>query len=685
MRHKLHIFLLLYAVLAIVGCTGNGSVRPDGMPDPASAPNSSHPSSHDTIYTESAAMSIHTTDPERALVIIDSAVIVGNVNALQGEYLKAVTQYGGLHNHPLARQICLDLLSSDADSLTLMQTNALLVSIEYSSGNYPAVIRYATEASRLAHALGKSELVGKMEGFIALAMVETGRAEEGIDRLRGVIDELRKMYTFQSVTAYHSTAKKLLHILDDRLCFTDMVPVCEDMLQLYDELERHTDRFLIEKKGFDPAEFIDFARGQTLAFLTIAYARQYTKAKTPPTEMTPAVRAQLLKNARMAEAEVFSTKWSRSIDCDRMLIGAWPHLGEFERFDKAVERLNATMQDTINFNYFVRLQLRSEAAEMRGRYAEALSYHQRAFAVHDSLDHRNQREQLNELATVYHLQEEQAAHQKEQLARQQAEADARVSHLYLLFTSTALVAAIAFAIYFFYKRREMMKKNKVLARMIAESINQETQQTQQTHPRPLPVREGSIYLQGQNSLAHGPSREGSTSVGTRRVASDTVSPELTRHIASDSAPIETSNASPSSQEVTTPLPHREGPGVGLQGLPGAGLDSDLFAFLRDVILREQLYLDPLLDRQALVDRFGLTKDHIGAAFAKGSPYKSLIDFLTDCRLRCAARLLTERPDLNIADVARESGFARVRTLSSNFKQKYTITPSQFREQQEKGQ
>ena len=111
-------------------------------------------------------------------------------------------------------------------------------------------------------------------------------------------------------------------------------------------------------------------------------------------------------------------------------------------------------------------------------------------------------------------------------------------------------------------------------------------------------------------------------------------------------------------------------------------DKDLFAYLYQIIMRDKLFLDPQLDRQALVDRFSLPKERIGAAFAKGSSYKSLIEFLTDCRLLYAAKLLTKRSDLSIAEVARNSGFPSLNTFGRNFKQKYAITPTQFREQEQ---
>lgn len=597
---------IVIAMFVVAGCQTNG--RPNHQASGA-----------DTIYTEAAAMSIHRTEPERALVMIDSALIVGNITWQRAEYLKAVTQYGGLHNLPLSRQTCLDMIKRDeelrksdkdarTDSVTLERTYLLLTSIEYTAANHPAIIRYATEASRLAHALDMPDEVGKMEAFIARAMAQTGRTDEGIERLRKTLADLRELNTFGGVVSYHDASKKLLHILIDHGRFSEMEQVCHDVLDRLDELEAHPDRFGDMVEGFNPAEYIDFARGQMLAFLTTAYARQVTEHKDDPT-----LRAKYLRQALDTEKQVFTTSWSRGIDCDKMLSAAYHHLGQFDRFEQAMQRFENTYPDTINPNYLICLEQRSEACKMQGRLAESLSYRERASVVRDSLDHRNQRDQLAELATVYHLQEE-------RLARQQAESDARIFRLLTAAIACGLVAAIAFAIYFFYKRREIIKKNRVLAREIAEAIK---------------------YKEKWESLTPSPENIG-----------DSTGPE--------------------DLGKTESIPS--------QGT-AEGSDAQLFQLLRDTILRDQLYLDPRLDRQALVDRFGVSKERIGAAFAKGSPYKSLIDFLMDCRLPHAAKLLSSRPDLSIADVARESGFPSADTFGRNFKQKYALTPSQFRDQQ----
>ena len=383
-----------------------------------SADDSNRPDGADTVYTEPKAMSIHRNNPERALVIIDSAVIVGNITPMRGEYLKAITQYGGLDNYPLARQTCLQLLDDidqkansktlsrkkiEVDSVTLLRVYQLLATIEHSSGNYPAAIRYATEASRLAHSSGDFSDIASSESTIAKAMAHTGRTDEGIDRLDAILEELQEEDSFQGVVVYTNTAKHLLHILVENGRLTKMIPVCEAMLKRVRDLRDHPDRFSGIAEGFDTSEFTDMAEGQALVFLAAAYARL---ANSAGDGMGP----QYLAKARATEANLQRLPWSKTLDCERMMSGVYHFMGEFERFDKAMDLIVAKMgDDTINVNNFIRLTSCCVAAKMRGRLSEAIEYLERASIVRDSLDARNQREQLNELATVYHLQEEQLA------------------------------------------------------------------------------------------------------------------------------------------------------------------------------------------------------------------------------------------------------------------------------------
>ena len=107
-------------------------------------------------------------------------------------------------------------------------------------------------------------------------------------------------------------------------------------------------------------------------------------------------------------------------------------------------------------------------------------------------------------------------------------------------------------------------------------------------------------------------------------------------------------------------------------------DSELFEQIRRIIVEEELYLDPLFSRQQLMDRLHLSKESIGAAFSKGSQYASLASFVNEMRLIHGAKLLVEHPEKSISDIATACGFGSNVTFSHNFKERYALTPTEFR-------
>ena len=111
-------------------------------------------------------------------------------------------------------------------------------------------------------------------------------------------------------------------------------------------------------------------------------------------------------------------------------------------------------------------------------------------------------------------------------------------------------------------------------------------------------------------------------------------------------------------------------------------DSELFEYIRSYITNEELHLDPMFGRDQLVERLQLSKERIGAAFAKGSEYGNISNFLNDTRLFHSTKLLTEHPEMPIAEVALASGFSNRVVFSRNFKDRFTMTPTEFREKKQ---
>jgi AraC-like DNA-binding protein len=107
-------------------------------------------------------------------------------------------------------------------------------------------------------------------------------------------------------------------------------------------------------------------------------------------------------------------------------------------------------------------------------------------------------------------------------------------------------------------------------------------------------------------------------------------------------------------------------------------DADLYVYLRDLIEHEQLFLNPLFERQTLIDRTGLTKERIGAAFSQGSDHGRLTTLISELRLDYAVRLMNEQPELSVEKICQASGFANADTFTRNFKAKYGMTPTAYR-------
>ena len=106
-------------------------------------------------------------------------------------------------------------------------------------------------------------------------------------------------------------------------------------------------------------------------------------------------------------------------------------------------------------------------------------------------------------------------------------------------------------------------------------------------------------------------------------------------------------------------------------------DAELFQYLNHAIRHEELYLQPAFGRQMLADRFHLSDRRIGAAFAKGSGHRSLSEYIRNQRVEYSCRLLTEHPEMTIAEVGTASGFSSVSVFCRSFKEHIQMTPSEF--------
>ena len=272
--------------------------------------------------------------------------------------------------------------------------------------------------------------------------------------------------------------------------------------------------------------------------------------------------------------------------------------------------------ETIGNNLLPKLRSNYHA----GRQDSALHVAMQIAEVYDSALVQQKQRDAAEMATIYDVQG------KERQIVEQRAGKRLFTAISIAVAIIALLAGIL-AVYFFRQQRIIRKKNRVIIRQIKESLT----------PNPSPKERG-VY----SSFA-----------------------EKSSENSSDNS-AENSGENTDSKGNHSPLLGR-----------GAGGEA---SYLQDVIIRERLYLNAQFDRQAAIDYFHLSKERIGAAFSQGSEFPTIADFINHCRLEYAKELLAVSPDMTVDDIASASGFGTRRTFSRLFKERYSITPTEYRNQ-----
>ena len=108
--------------------------------------------------------------------------------------------------------------------------------------------------------------------------------------------------------------------------------------------------------------------------------------------------------------------------------------------------------------------------------------------------------------------------------------------------------------------------------------------------------------------------------------------------------------------------------------------SSLFEQIDRTIRDERLYLNPDFQRQTLVDMFHSDRNRVGRVIKDFSGFSNLSAYINNYRLEYAYRLLRDLDNKQTIDsIAKASGFSTVRTFQRLFKERYGMTPAEFRE------
>ena len=625
MRQVVHLIIIYAALLTLVGCGDGKSVR-------------QLPHLGDTPYQQDTILVTYATNPERALTLLDSALLLGNISEYRGQCIRARIYSKSLveQRQDSAILICKELLGHDSvRNEPAEQENILdlLIATSRAKPDYEQYMHWAAQKAELCQKQGEETERWRSEADVGYVMTHLGQENEGLAKLDEAISHLDAPGSIDRMDAFIVACKRKINALNELHRYYDIITLGQRILDRLNHYEQHAKDYAEDSYRLswsdhpnDRDRYMDFSHAQAWGFMAQAYAMISEKGKVKSEKLAAA------QKAREHLARFDNSNYGKTFGARRMIAPAQMALGMYdEALTTYAEIARRMAADTLNDDYAVILRSRAIAAHAKNHYAEAYDYQTRYADLSKVLSDSLMKGKAHEYAARYHDQE-----QKLEIAQMNAESQRKTI---IIWAAVIIIMLISiFATWLLRQWRVIRRKNLVLVEQIGEAIEYKEKYESLT-PGSSPLRatlqpsggrkgEGSDYSQGQKA-----------------------------------------------QQVTPIAPAIESDLLSLDDIS----NDELFLRLRHAIKREHLYLDPSLDRQKIMNIFQLSRHRVGAAFAQGSEFASLSDFIRDCRLEYSCKLLVTRPDLSIKEVAAKSGFNYASNYSSDFKNRYTITPSNYRE------
>ena len=587
MRPYIFIIMVAAILLASAGCKSGGE-------DHKRAPQVA-----DSLYTAAYAMTFADTEPERALQLIDSARLVGNLSDVRADIQRARV-YGRSHAEIRTDSAILigerlmlhDSVKADYD--LQLDVIEILLDAYRLERDYEQALYWATRLSDVYREHGMRQMLSYSNAEIGALMVRIGQQQEGLARIDSAVRQLAGHRHYTEMNLALLALKRKADVSAEIGRYQETADAAQQMLGMLDDFEQHPADYYDQSNGYsgitveERPRYIDFYRSRAYSFLALAAASQHQPQQA------------------MRYLDLYGqTDASQTLHGRYVTTPILHRLGRYDRMLAIYDEVEQAMaDDTLNANFADILRGRAEVAESQGRSVAANGYWQRYADLSQQLSDSLLRGKAHLFAARYHAQEQQREIEQQRASK-------RIANTISIATGSLALLILAFALYAFRQWRITQQRNRILAQQITEAVEYKKK-----------YRELSISAE--------------TSVHPAK-------PEL---------------AISDFTEFS---------------------DEQLFLCLRDLIENEQLFLQPDFGRQSLIDHTGLTKERIGAAFAQGSNSVSLPTYVRELRLDYAIRLLNDQPDLTVEQVSQASGFTSADTFTRNFRAKYGMTPTAYKQ------
>ena len=441
MMKPMRIICVICGMLALLGCGGGKSVR--------------HvPHLGNTPYQPDSILVTYATNPERALKLLDSALLLGNISDYRGQYIRAKIYSKSLTEQRLdsAIMICKALLTHDSvrnDPVEEENILDLLIACSRARHDFEQYLQWATQKAALCQQ-GEETESWRMEAEVGMILTHLGQVDKGLQKLDEAISHLDAPGSIDRMDAFTIAVKRKISALHDLGRFAEVIPLAQRTLDRLNHYEQHAKEYAEDSYRLswsdnpnDRDRYLDFTRAQAWGFMAQAYAHLNDAQK--------ALEYLALFN-QSGYGQTFAAR--RMIAPTQMALGMYDDA--LSTYDEVERRMAA---DTLNEDYAIILRSRAIAANAKGHIAEALNYQKRYSDLSKMVSDSLHRGEAHDYAARYHAQEQ-------QLEIQEKQAEAERSHIISIAVTVLALLAVAFAFYFFRQKRVVSEKNHALVRMI---------------------------------------------------------------------------------------------------------------------------------------------------------------------------------------------------------------------------
>lgn len=442
MKPNVHLVFIYAALLTLVGCGDGKPVR-------------QLPHLGDTPYQQDTILVTYATNPERALTLLDSALLLGNISEYRAQCIRARIYSKSLveQRQDSAILICKELLGHDSvrnDPAEQENILDLLIATSRAKPDNEQYIHWATQKAELCQQQGQETERWRSEADIGLVMTHLGQEDEGLAKLDEAISHLDAPGSIDRMDAFIVACKRKINALNELHRYDEIITLGQRILDRLNHYEQHAKDYAEDSYRLswsdhpnDRDRYLDFSRAQANGFMAEANAMINEKAK-----------------AKEHLARFDQSDFGKTFRARRMIAPTQMALGMYdEALATYAEIARRMAADTLNDDYAVILRSRAIAAHTKNHYVEAYDYQTRYADLSKVLSDSLMKGKAHEYAARYHAYEQ-------QLEIQEKEAEAERSHIISIAVAALAVLAIAFAIYFFRQKRIVSEKNHALVRMI---------------------------------------------------------------------------------------------------------------------------------------------------------------------------------------------------------------------------